>query len=131
MDILIDSSVIIAWEREQLDLDAILERHASDYCAMAAVTVAELRYGVLKRAVRYRAEAEAFVRQLLTQLPVVPFDREAAEVHASIRLSLEKAGATLGHHDLQIAAIAIAYKMVIAARDRDFGRLDQLTVLHW
>ena len=76
-------------------------------------------------------DAQAFVAQLLAQFPIIPFDGAAADVHASIRLLLEKAGTPLGHNDLLIASIALANGMTVAARDRDFGRLDQLTVLRW
>ncbi len=131
MDILIDSSVIIASERGQLDLDAIVRRHATDFLALSAVGVAELHYGVRKRPHRYHASALAFVTQLLSQFPIIPFDGAAADVHASLRLSLEEAGTPLGHNDLQIASIALANDMAVAARDRDFGRLKQLTVLRW
>ena len=104
MDILIDSSVIIASERGQLDLDAIIHHHATDYLSVSAITVAELVYGVRKRPPKYRTSAEAFVAQLLSYLRVIPFDRAAADVHASLRLSLENVGATLGHNDLLIAS---------------------------
>lgn len=131
MDILIDSSVIIAAERGHLELDAILAQHADDFVAMSAIGVAELLYGVHKRPERHRAKAQAFVDQLLTQLPALPFDAAAASRHASLRLSLERAGTLLGHNDLQIASIALANGMAVAARDRDFGRVDGLTVLRW
>ncbi|MBA2305437.1 MAG: type II toxin-antitoxin system VapC family toxin [Acidobacteria bacterium] len=60
-----------------------------------------------------------FVTQLLARFPVVPFDAAAAQVHASLRLSLEQAGAPLGHNDLLIASTALAHGLAIAARDRD------------
>lgn len=131
MDILIDSSIIIAAERGQLNLDDVLDRHATDSIFLSAVGVAELLYGVQKRPLRFRPAARAFIDQLVTQFPILPFDAAAADVHARLRLSLEEAGAPLGHNDLQIAAIALANAMAIAARDRDFARIDRLTVLRW
>ena len=82
MDILVDSTVVIAWERQQLDLNHIAARHAAD-------------------------------------------------VHATLRLSLERTGNSLGPHDLQIAAIALARDMAIATRDRDFSRVEGLVVYQW
>lgn len=79
----------------------------------------------------HTAPRHKFVTQLLSQFPVIPLDRAAADVHASLRLSLEAAGTPLGHNDLQIASIALANDMAIAARDRDFERINQLTVLRW
>jgi predicted nucleic acid-binding protein len=131
LDILIDSSVIIASERGTLDLDEILSRHADDFVALSAVGLAELYYGAKKRPPRYRTAAETFVAQLVSQFSIIPFDSAAAEVHASLRLSLEQAGTPLGHNDLQIASIAIANDMAVAARDRDFARVERLTVIPW
>jgi predicted nucleic acid-binding protein len=131
VDILVDSSIIIASERGQIDLDNVLEHHATDFVALSAITVAELQYGVLKRPLRSRAAAQTFVSRLLAQFPIVPFDAAAAHVHASVRLALEKSGAALGHNDLLIASTAIAHNMAIAARDRDFARVQELAILHW
>ena len=43
---LIDSSVLIAWERDQLDIETQLASHADDEVAISAITASELLHGV-------------------------------------------------------------------------------------
>jgi predicted nucleic acid-binding protein len=44
--IVIDSSVLIAWERDQLDLETQMARYAEEDFAISAVTASELLHGV-------------------------------------------------------------------------------------
>lgn len=50
MGIVIDSSVLIAAEREELDLAAALGRQADETVAIAAMTASELLHGVHRAA---------------------------------------------------------------------------------
>jgi tRNA(fMet)-specific endonuclease VapC len=88
MGILIDSSVLIAWERDRLNLQSQLAQYAEDDFAISAITASELLHGV-HRATNpaQRRRREAFVEGLLARLPIISFD--AARIHA--RLSAELA----------------------------------------
>ena len=90
MEILIDSSVLIAWERHRLNLQSQLAQYAEDDFAISAITASELLHGV-HRATNpaQRRRREAFVEGLLARLPIISFDAVAARIHA--RLSAELA----------------------------------------
>ncbi len=45
MDILVESSIIIASERGLIDLDDLLRRHGSDFGALSAIGITELQFG--------------------------------------------------------------------------------------
>jgi predicted nucleic acid-binding protein len=45
MGFLIDSSVLISWERNRLDLQSQLARHAEDNFAISAITASEAASG--------------------------------------------------------------------------------------
>ena len=82
MATLIDSSVLIATERGQLNFDAIA---AQEDVAISAVTAAELLHGVHRpRTPLQRHRRQAFVEVLMAQLPVIAFDLTVARVHASL-----------------------------------------------
>lgn len=133
MGVLIDSSVLVAAERGQLDLGRILEDHGDDTVAMAAITASELLHGIhrLKAGVK-RARAELVVERLLAALPVLAFDLEVARVHATLSAELRARGTPIGAHDLIIAATAVAEGLDVATRDlRSFPRIRGLTVLRW
>ena len=62
MATLIDSSVLIAAERGQLDLDDISARYAEDDVAISAVTASELLHGLHRaRTAAQRHRRQAFV----------------------------------------------------------------------
>jgi tRNA(fMet)-specific endonuclease VapC len=133
MATLIDASVLIAAERGQLDLEALLTTQSQEEVALAAITTSELLHGI-HRAARMtdRTKREAFVEQLLTHIPVVPFDLLVARVHARLWARLAARGLPVGAHDLLIGATAIATGARVATRDvRSFRQIPGLAIVSW
>lgn len=129
MGVLLDTSVLIAAERGDLDLR---ESAGDTEIAMAAVTAHELWRGAgrLSAAVP-RMRAERWLEALLDLLPVVPYDQEVARVHAALWIDLSRRGLTLGPYDQMIAATALHLDFELATRDRAFVRVPGLTVRSW
>jgi tRNA(fMet)-specific endonuclease VapC len=127
MATLIDSSVLIAAERGQLNFDAIA---AEEDVAISAVTASELLHGVHRaRTPAQRHRRQAFVEGLMAQLPVLAFDLIVARVHASLWADLAKRGVAVGERDLMIGATAIAKGYAIATRDEwSFPKIPGLQV---
>lgn len=133
MATLIDASVLIAAERGRLDLPALLQGHGEEDVALAAITASELLHGV-HRATKpaLRARREAFVEQILANLPVVPFDLVAARVHARLWAQLAARGVTVGAHDLLVASTALAIGSRVAIRDaRSLPQNPGLALVQW
>jgi tRNA(fMet)-specific endonuclease VapC len=124
MATLIDSSVLIAAERGQLNLDEISSRYAEDDIAISAVTASELLHGLYRaRTPTQRHRRQSFVEGLLAQLPVIAFDLIVARVHASLWADLARRGIAVGERDLMIGATAIAKDYAVATRDeRSFSQ---------
>jgi uncharacterized protein with PIN domain len=79
MGFLIDSSVLIAWERDRLDLQSQLAEYAEEDFAISANSASELLHGVHRAAnPAQRRRREAFVEGLLARLPIISFDAVAA-----------------------------------------------------
>ena len=133
MGALIDSSVLIAGERGQLDLQALLAGHAEEDFAISAITASELLHGVHRaRTPAQRNRREAFVEGLLAGLPVIPFDLLAARIHARLSAELAARKIVIGSHDLLIAATAMAKGYDVATRDeRSFPKIPSLSLLRW
>jgi len=127
---LIDSSVLIGAERLAL-LDTALVGHADEPVGIAAITASELLHGIHRATTAaQRQRREIFVERLLAALPVFPFDLVTARIHASLWAKLAAMGATIGAHDLLIAATAIAAGYRVATRDkRSFRRIPGLEVV--
>lgn len=127
---LIDTSIFIAAERGHLSIEVVTASLGEDQAALAAVTAAELLAGVHQSdSPQRREQREAFVEQVLLTLPIVPFDLAAARLYSRLGADLRRAGLTVGVHDLQIAACAIAGGYdVLTHNRRDFDRVPGLTV---
>lgn len=133
MGALIDASLLIAAERGELDLETAIEGSEDTDFALSAITASEFLHGVHRADTsRRRSRREAFVETLLARLPVIPFDLIAARVHARLWARLASEGATIGAHDLVIAATAIARGLDVVTRDeRSFPRIEELSVIRW
>lgn len=133
MAALIDSSVLIAAERERRGVDELLRKHAAEEIALAAVTASELLHGVQRAAaLSQRTRRGAFVEAILATVPVVAFDLVTARVHASLWAALASKGVQVGAHDLLIAATALAIDYDVATRDkRSFPKIPGIRVVTW
>ena len=133
MATLIDTSVLIAAERRQIDLDAIIEAAGDDDVAIASICAAELLHGPHRLpTAAARTKAERAVEALLEQFPILMFDMDIARVHARLAADLAARGAMVGAHDLMIAATALAADYRIATRDmRSFPNIPGLDVVQW
>ena len=131
MATLIDSSVVIAAERGDLDLAALVGRDPQEEFALSAIGASELFHGLHRaRTEAQRLRREAFLNFTLDQMPVLPFDLEVARVHAALWARLARAGSQVGERDLMIAATALARGYRVATLDtRGFPRIPGLKVL--
>ena len=131
MGLILDSSVIIAGERSKFDLQGMLDAHATSTVRIAAVTASELLHGWERAPAGKRRDArKRFVEGLLRLLPTVPFDLEAARVHAHLWANLEERGELIGAHDLLIAAQCVSVGDSLATLNtKEFARVAQLSLV--
>lgn len=113
---LLDTSVFIAAESQRtLELARLPERSA-----VSAVTIGELRWGVLAA-----ADDEARSRRLDTlgaaeRLDPIPVDDRVAAAWALLRQRLRATGQRMEINDSWIAATAIAHGWPVVTQDRGF-----------
>src|ERR1035437_2100346 len=78
------------------------------------------------------AENQASIRELVAQVPSLPFGDRAAERCGEIRALLAREGRPTGPYDLQIAAIAQAAELSVVTRNvSEFSRVPGLAVENW
>jgi predicted nucleic acid-binding protein len=130
---LIDSSVLVAAERGQLDLENVLLEYAEVDFALASLTASELLHDVHRAKGRARrARREAYVEAVLSRFPVLAFDAVSARTHALLWAGLAVKGVNIGAHDLVIAATAMARGLGVVTRDeRSFPRIPGLSLIRW
>src|SRR5947208_10339958 len=104
---ILDSSILVAFERRRFDLERLLADHSPP--AIAAVTAAELLIGVHRADTpERRARREEFVENIFARLPIIPFDLAQARLYALHFAGLAARGETIGDRDLQIAVTALS-----------------------
>lgn len=97
----------------------------------AAICVMELRFGA-SRHPHGEALWSRIRETIIRPIGVEPFDRESAVIAGEILADLEKKGERIGVEDVQIAATAIRYEMVVVTRNvRHLSRIPELNVENW
>lgn len=126
----IDTSVFIARERRQLNLDLLTRSFPNERIVLAAITASELLAGVYHADTEERRRRrQTFIERILSTLSVIPFDLPAARTYADLMVDLRKSGETVEAHDLQIAATALSGGFEVVTHNvRHFGRIPDIRV---
>ena len=133
MGILIDTSVLIAQERSQADLDTSIREARDETAYLSVITASELLHGIWRAVdAGVRARRTAFVEALLTEFPVIGIDLAVARIHAQIWAERKATGKIVGANDLWLAATCIAHGFRLATRNvREFEYIPALQVERW
>lgn len=131
MGLIIDTSAIVAWERE-MDAGRPVALDANEELVMPAIVWAEALAGVrladtVARATRRRARLEAIRRVT----GIEPFDARIAEFHADIFAELQSVGTLIPQNDIQVAATArcLGFGVLVGPKDEaHFRRVAGLVV---
>jgi tRNA(fMet)-specific endonuclease VapC len=127
MAVLIDTDLLVDHERGADTVDSLL---GEEELAISVITVSELLHGVHRARGARRTRRRAFVEHILSGFEPVPITEPVARVHAEVWADLAGRGATIGAHDLWIAATGLAHGLGVATRNaEDFARIPGLRVL--
>jgi len=110
-----------------------LRRHETEM-AIPSLVWHELRFGCSRiPPSKRRSSIERYLDNVvLPNLPILDYDRHAAEWHARERARLEAAGKPASFVDGQIAAIAHAKDLIlVTANAADFKRFTEVRVQTW
>lgn len=131
---LLDTNTCIALIRRRTEgAERILRRlvrHAVTDVCIAALTVAELEFGVAKS--RDPMTNRARLDQFLLPLQIMPFDDAAAARYGALRADLEGRGVGIGPIDTLLAAQALSLSAVMVTNNTsEFERVPGLIVEDW
>lgn len=128
MELMVDTSILIATEKGQVDFDIFAK---CDGARMSVITITELLVGVHRaNTEEKRLKRAAFVEHIIQNLPALPFQEEEARIHAQICSAFLNQGLIIGRHDLIIAATAVCHGYPLLTLNYGaFSRVPGLKVL--
>jgi tRNA(fMet)-specific endonuclease VapC len=133
--LILDSSVVIAGERRGHTVRQILEQFRSDYgeteIGLSVVTIVELIHGVQRAGTEERRQRrQAFVDELIRDVPVHPVTLEIARLAGRIEGEQAAHGVTIAFEDLLIAVTAMHLGFGVATGNiRHFEQIPGLKLL--
>lgn len=126
---LLDTNMCIYLMKHQPE--AVARRFAQCYVGdvvMSAITFAELQYGVAISADPARERDN--LASLIEDIPVIPFDTDAALAYGPIRLATRDS--KKDHLDKLIAAHALALGVtVVTNNEKDFAKYPGVAIENW
>lgn len=129
MSYTLDTNTLSYYLRGEGRVSERLRALSPQQLSLPAIVVYEVNFG-LRRASR-RVQLEGFAR-MVQVMTVLPFDTEAADHAARIRVELEEAGTPIGPTDLLIAATARRHGRILVTHNRrEFDRVSGLTIEDW
>jgi tRNA(fMet)-specific endonuclease VapC len=110
---------------------AAMRRSGASDISISAVSQAELLFGARMR--DDKPAVMATVRTFLARITVYPWDDEAAEHHAVIRVDAIRQGRGAGEFDIMIAAHAKSLGATLVTGDKAIGNLEiaGLSIVDW
>ena len=133
MGLLIDSSILIHFERLGSDVSTYVKGREREDLFLSVISASELLHGVHRAANRrIKAKRLAFVEGVLAAIPVLPIDLGVARSHAQLWADLAQQGKMIGVHDSWLAATCLAYGLRLATSNlREFERVPGLDLEKW
>lgn len=135
MGLVLDSSVLIATERENRPVSALLASLSAELSEteflLSSITVMELEHG-WHRADTPEAAAgrRRYLDEVFAIIPVEPFTREMGVLAAKIDAAMKKTGLVIAMADLLIGVTALHYGYSVGTRNvRHFKMIPGLTVV--
>ena len=130
---LLDSNIISEIIKPEPDFNVIqkITEHNSD-CAICAPVWQELLFGLYRLPESLNKKyLEKFLKEDVHEIfKIKTYTEKAADIHAALRVNLEKLGRPTQKEDSQIAAIALANHMVLVTRNtKHFTAIQEVSAL--
>ena len=122
MGLILDSSVLIAAEREKRPVSQLLASleadHAETQFLLSSITVMELEHGWHRaNTPEAAAKRRRYLDQVLAIIPVEPFTREMGVLAAKIDADSRKVSRVIATADLLITATALHHAYAVGTRN--------------
>jgi tRNA(fMet)-specific endonuclease VapC len=133
MGILIDTSVLIHYERKGSTITEFVEQYGNEEMFLSVITASELLHGVHRASdAGIKANRLAFVEGILAAIPIIDIDLAVSRLHSQLWSDLSSTGRMIGVHDLWIAATCLAHGYKLTTSNiKEFKRVSGLQILEY
>ena len=130
MGIILDTSVLVEAERQELVIDKFTDNREEELFGLSVISVAELLHGVHRAdSTKRRLKRSAYVEKVIELFPVYSFEISTARIYSELWADLSRKGIQIGAHDLIIGSTALSLGFSIATFNlRHFERIEGLKV---
>ena len=130
MGVILDTSVLIAAERGDLELQETLASVPGEMVLISAITVSELLHGVERaKPVHVKQRRRLLVEKTVAAFAIAEFGLAEARIHARLWAHLSMMGQRIGYHDMMIAATALRWGFSLATfNEQEFRRVPGLAL---
>ncbi|ULJ61940.1 type II toxin-antitoxin system VapC family toxin [Wielerella bovis] len=128
MKYLLDTNIIIAFQKQHQGLLAQMKKHSVNDFALSNIVLFELAFGA------YNSQKVDENLHKLSQLrfPTLTFNSQDAYHAGKIRANLQKQGTPIGAYDTLIAGQAIAQNLILISHNvKEFERIEGLKFENW
>ena len=135
MGLVLDSSVLIAAERDERPVSQLLASLSAEYSEskflLSSISVMELEHGWHRaNTPEAAAKRRRYLDEVLAIIPVEPFTREMGALAAKINAEMRKVGLVIATADLLIGITALHYGYALGTRNvRHFRMIPKLNVI--
>jgi tRNA(fMet)-specific endonuclease VapC len=127
---ILDTNTLIYYFKGQGQVAQNLASVLPEEIIVSTIVLFELQVGIEKSVAPTKRIQQ--LQQILSQVNLVRFDRDAAVAAATIRAQLEKQGTPIGPMDVLIAGTALALKATLVTHNvKEFSRVPGITIEDW
>jgi len=128
MGVILDTSVLIAAERQGFEIDSFTKNREEDVFGLSVISVSELLHGVHRANSRIRRlKRSAYVEKIIELFSIFVFEISMARIYAELWSDLSRRGIRIGAHDLMIGSTALSLGFSVATHNiRHFERIEGL-----
>lgn len=133
MGVLIDTNILIKFEKGQIDLRALISGRENEEFFISVITASELLHGVWwANEPSRRTRRHSFVENILGCFSILPIDLSVARTHSHLWAELQSKGEMIGIHDSWIAATCITKGIQLITKNiKEFNRIPGLVIESW
>ena len=135
MGLVLDSTVLIAAEREAAPISALLvqfeEKHSETEIIISSVSVVELEHGFYRADTPERAQRRRdYLETIYAAIPIQPFTKEMGQLAAKVDAGARKTGSVIPFSDLLIGITALHLGYAVGTRnERHFKMIPDLKII--